>query len=370
MRYFRSVWIFVALAVVGIFSYFATRPKPLKPMAGQGIGHSPSGEASSDIRVRAGDPLGVVFEQLAATPDSLRTLSDLQAELSEMEPAEAAKWIRDFLKSGKDKPTGLIFEIGADHSLKQWPTFRTFLLDTLRAIDPAAAAEISREILSQPSTADEWALALRNIGLIDDSSDTRAMLARKTEELIANPAWQTNPSVGYLNAFDVLVHTKALGSTPTLSALIQRKDRKDLVHASFLTLDRLVQQEPAEMLTRIVADKALQQSRPEMTAQQFARADLRDPTQQALVKSWLLDPSRTGTELTSFAGIYPNNNQFVSNNLLTKSAPQSGVELMAHDRAALEILNSWSADPAFTPVKEYLGTMVSRLNGFVANPAE
>lgn len=368
MRYFRSVWIFVALAVVGIFSYFATRPKPLNPMAGQGIGHSPSGEGSSDIRVRAGDPLGVVFEQLATTPDSLRTLSDLQAELSDMEPAEAAKWIRDFLKSGKDKPTGLIFEIGADHSLKQWPTFRTFLLDVLRAIDPAAAAEISQEILSQPSTADEWALALRNIGLIDDSSDTRAMLARKTEALINNPGWQANPSVGYLNAFDVLVHTKALGSTPTLSALIQRKDRKDLVHASFLTLDRLVQQEPAEMLTRIVADKALQQSRPEMSAQQFARADLRDPEQQAIVKAWMLDPARTGTELNSFAGVYPNNNHFVSNNLLTNEPNQSGADLATHDRQALEILNTWATDPAFAPVKDHLATMITRLNGFVANP--
>ena len=51
------------------------------------------------------------------------------------------------------------------------------------------------------------------------------------------------------------------------------------------------------VLTRLKADRALQESRPEMTAQQFARADLRDISQQAIVKSWLLDPSTTPKQL-------------------------------------------------------------------------
>ena len=68
----------------------------------------------------------------------------------------------------------------------------------------------------------------------------RDYLRAKTEELITNPEWQQNPSVGYLNAFDVLVHVGATESTPLLSDLIQRKDRRDLAHAGFLALDRLV----------------------------------------------------------------------------------------------------------------------------------
>ncbi len=111
--------------------------------------------------------------------------------------------------------------------------------------------------------------------------------------------------------------SRPLRRRPSSSNLIQRKDRKDLAHAGFLTLDRLVQRKPLDELTRLAADRALQQSRPEMVAQQFARADLRDPAQQALVKTRLLDPARTATELRSFAGVFPNNNRFVSNNLLT-----------------------------------------------------
>jgi hypothetical protein len=162
----------------------------------------------------------------------------------------------------------------------------------------------------------------------------------------------------------VLVHTNATASTPLLSNLIQDKDRRDLAHAGFLTLDRLVQRQPTVELQLLAADRALQQSRPEMVAQQFARADLRDAAQQALLKSWLLDPTRTPTELRSFAGVYPNSNRFISNNLLTTESQQPGTDLAAHDRQALEIVSGWLADPAFKSVKDHLLTMVSRLNEF------
>jgi hypothetical protein len=367
MRSLKPLAILVLIAgLSGLWWWKARREQASSPVE---VGR-PAPAAPKQVVLAGDGPLISTFDGLKKNPDALASLQDLQAKLRTMSPAEAVGWIRQFLATGKDKSTGLSFEIGADHALKQWPTFRTFLLDALRAVDPAAAAEIGREILAKPTNADEWALALRNIGLMDNSPETNALILGKTEALIANPAWQADPSVGYLNAFDVLVHTKATGSTPLLSELIQRKDRKDLVHAAFLTLDRLVQREPSDVLARLAADTTLQQSRPEMTAQQFARADLRDPAQQAIVKSWLLDPSRTGTELNSFAGIYPNNNHFVSNNLLTTENTQSGADLAAHDRAALEILNSWSEDPAFSPVKETLATMIGRLNGFVANPNE
>jgi len=203
---------------------------------------------------------------------------------------------------------------------------------------------------------------------VETTAEANAYLIERTEALIGNPAWQANPSVGYLNAFDVLVHTNATASTPLLSGLIQQKDRRDLAHAGFLTLDRLVQRNPADELTRLAADTALQASRPEMTAQQFARADLRDETQREIVKSWLLDPARTATELRSFAAVYPNNNRFISNNLLTTETEQSGTALAEHDRQVLEIINSWAADPAFQPVAEQLRTMTARLTGFVGTP--
>jgi hypothetical protein len=291
-----------------------------------------------------------------------REFQKLKHSLAAMPKEEAIALIRDFLSSDNDRMTGLSFEIAGDGSLTGWPTFRTFLLDALLAIDPAAAAAISREILAKPTSADEWALALRNVGRADNDA---AFLRLKTEELITHPGWQADPSIGYLNAFDVLVHIDSTASTPLLSSLIQRKDRKDLAHAGFLTLDRLVQRQPVDELSRLAADTALQQSRPEMVAQQFARADLRDPAQQSLVKAWLLDPARKPAELRAFAGVYPNNNRFVSNNLLTRETAQTGDDLAAHDREALTVITAWHRNPAFSAVKEHLAAMVSRLNGFV-----
>lgn len=356
----------VALVVVPLL-VFLSRPSGTKetpappPQAngGQPPARPPAAPPTNPL-LAAADRLR---EKPAAT-DAAQTLKELQATLAALPKDEAVAFIAAFIASGQDQPTGLAFEINPDGTLKGWPTLRTFLLDALLAVDPAAAAKLSRDLLASPTSADEWALALRNVARAETGPETAAFLRERTEALITHPAWQAAPSIGYLNAFDVLVHVNATASTPLLSSLIQNKDRKDLAHAGFLTLDRLVQRNPVAELTLLAADRALQASRPEMTAQQFARADLRDPAQQALVKSWLLDPARTPVELRSFAGTYPNNNHFVSANLLTTEPPPSGADLAAHDRAALALLTTWQTDPTFQPVAEHLKTMVSRLTEF------
>ncbi len=360
----RITLICLAAALVGLAWWiFGIRDKSASlPPSGGVVTHSPGSAPSLDKGRSATTGNGNPSLRPDFTPESL---NELRQWIESLPKDQALAWIRLFLENGTDKNTGLSFEIAVDGSLKQWPTFRTYLLDTLSTLDPAAAAAISRGILAKSSTADEWALAMRNVGRVESTDESRDFLRQKTEELIQNPAWQASPSVGYLNAFDVLVHTRATESAPLLSTLVQDKERKDLAHAAFLTLDRLVQRQPAEMLGRLAADTALHQRRPEMTAQQFARADLRDATQREIVKTWLLDPARTTAQLTSFAGVFPNHNQFVSNNLLTRDAPVSGADLAAHDREALGIIQSWTDDPAFKPLSETMSVMISRLQGFV-----
>lgn len=316
----------------------------------------------------SGDVLSSAFDALRASPTieiTRKSLPDLRKSLMKMPADRAISLIRGFLASGRDFPTGLPFEIANDGSLTTCPTFRCFLLDILPAIDAAAAASISRETLGTSTTADEWALALRNVARDGPLDQNAGFLRRKTEELIANPAWQAKPSIGYLNSFDVLVHVEAVESAPLLSELVRRKDRRDLAHAGFLTLDRLVLRRPVEMLTHLANDRELRESRPEAVAQQFARADVREPEQREILKAWLLDPARTPVELRSFAGIYPNNNRFVSNNLLSVESNPSGADLARHDKAALQVVSAWAGDIAFEPVREYLDVTISRLEGFV-----
>ncbi len=310
----------------------------------------------------------VEWDRLIRERPSRESLDTLRGGLLEMSAAEAVAEIERFLASGQDAATGIEFEIGSGGVMKGWPTLRFFLLDFLLEIDPAAAARIGREILAEKTTADEWAISLRNVAR--GESGNTDFLRTKTEELISNPAWQEKPSIGFLNAFDVLVHTRATASSALLSGLMQDKDRRDLAHAAFLTFDRLVQREKVVMLEKLTADRELQLSRPEMVAQQFARADLRDETQRGLVRTWLLDPSRTPTELRNFAGVFPNNNLMISNNLLTKEEQVSGEDLRDHDRQVLAIIKGWREDGTFQPVAEHLGTMEARLSEFVKGPEE
>ena len=293
------------------------------------------------------------------------SLVSLGKKLAGKPRSDAVAEIEMFLGSDEDRSTGLEFRVGREGMLDGWPTLRVFLLDLLLEIDPGAAARISRGVLAVESSADEWAIALRNVAKGERSGGNRDYLRARTEALISHPEWQAQPSVGYLNAFDVLVHVGATEALPLLSELVQRKDRQDLAHAAFLTLDRLVQREPVQMLARIKADRTLQQSRPQMTAQQFARADLRDTAQRDIVKAWLLDPSRNSTELENFSAIYPNNNKLISDNLLTSEEQVSGAALQAHDREVLTILRGWRADPAFDSRARYLEVMERRVAQFV-----
>jgi hypothetical protein len=293
-----------------------------------------------------------------------------EAALAPLTVAEATREILRILESGHDVKTGRQIEIGENGVITGFPSLRTYLLDKLAALDPEAAAAAGHRILRTPTTADEWTVALRNIAAIETSPAAADFLRLKTEELIRHPEWRSHPTVGYLNAFDVLVHTGATASTPLLSELVRQKERKDLAHAAFLTLDRLVLRDPQAMLTLLAADQSLQQSRPEMVAQQFARADLRVAGQREIVRNWLLSPARTANELAAFAAVYPNQNRFVSHHLLSREIPVSGTDLAAHDREVLGIIRGWQADDSFRSVAPYLGTVSARLSEFTGSDRE
>lgn len=74
---------------------------------------------------------------------------------------------------------------------------------------------------------------------------------------------------------------------------------------------------PRAALVLLAAHPELMEGREKTRANFFARADLRDPQQKALLESYLLDPRRSAQELQTFAGIFPNANYMISNNLLT-----------------------------------------------------
>ena len=105
--------------------------------------------------------------------------------------------------------------------------------------------------------------------------------------------------------------------------------------------------------------------REQTRASYFARADVRDPAQRALLEDYLLDPGLVPGELDTFAGTFPNANYMVSRNLLTRSDTPGGEDRRAADVGALRTVEAWMADPRFQGRLPVLQKIQERLLHFV-----
>jgi hypothetical protein len=296
--------------------------------------------------------------------ETRRIFTELHGLLSGMSREAASALIHAFLDSGVDAPSQLDFSIGSDGFLKQPSSLRVFLLDQLAQLDRAAAAVYAEKILNSFSSADEWAVSLRNYALGNTNAESRAFLQGKFREMIRHEPWQTSPSVGFLEAFDVAVHTRGTELMPDLAELTRQKENKAVAHAAYLTLDRLAIQEPVAVLQRLQAEPGLMQGREQTRANFFARADLGDTEQRQVVERYLLDPARQNEELQTFAGVFPNANFMVSHNLLTRNVTPDGTTLARRDRDALRTVGEWMTDPRFAHLKPQLLQIEQRLLEF------
>lgn len=320
-------------------------------------------EAASELDAR----LQAAAADLANASDAAKrklALALLRQNLASRPASEAAAAIRRFLDSKADAATQQGFKIGAKGFLNEAPTLRTFLLDYLGQIDPAAAAEYARVILNSKDSPDEWAVALRNLATGDPSAEGRAFLQQKAGEMLQYGPWQQNPSTGYLEAFDVAVYLGGTGLVPALTELVRMQDNPAVAHAAYLALDRLAISEPAALLGALQADPDLMQGREQTRADYFARADVRDPQQRQVLESYLLDPRTSSQELQQFAGLFPNANYMVSQNLLTPTPTPDHAALVSRDAASLQSVQGWLTDPRFTNLQRPLQRVQQRLEDF------
>jgi hypothetical protein len=329
---------------------------------------NPSVAAISATVSPAAKLLKQTYDILREAPDTKNTrqqLAALRVALTAMPANEAVAHIRQFLDSKADALTQLGFKIGDHGLLVEAPTLRTFLLDELARIDPASAADYAKVILASKDSPDEWAVALRNLARGDDSAGGRQLLEQKIGEMVQYAPWQQNPSVGFLEAFDVAVYLGGDGLMPELTDLVRQQDNPAVAHASFLALDRLVINEPVSTLNALLADPDSMQGRELSRADYFSRADVRDSQQRQILESYLLNPQTTAAELDAFAGIFPNANFMISPNLLTPSPTIDRDTLVNRDAAALSVVQEWLADPRFVQLRPELQKTAIRLQEFV-----
>jgi hypothetical protein len=311
----------------------------------------------------------VFFQTSPDAKTARQQLAELRAALAAMPTNEAIAAIKQFLDSKADAATQLGFKVAKNGLLDDAPTLRTFLLDELARLDPAAA-DYSKVILASKDSPDEWAVALRNLANGDTSADGQALLQQKTSELLQYAPWQQNPSTGYLEAFDTAVYLGGTSLMPTLTGLVKEQNNPAVAHASFLALDRLVINNPAATLTALLADPTSMQGREATRADYFARANVSDPQQLQVLQNYLLNPQITPAEIDTFAGIFPNANYMISPNLLTQSQTPDRNALVSRDAASLSVVQGWLGDPRFANLAPALQKIQTRLSGFVQQESQ
>ena len=169
--------------------------------------------------------------------ESQRILDELRFFLGTMTPSEASKTVRGFLDTRQDTPTQLGFGVGPDGLLKEAPSLRVFLLDYLATVDGAGAADYAQQVLSSPSSADEWARGDAQYAWGKRTAESRSYLE------VNSLRWSRMNHGGTAEcrvsgAFDVAVYVgrPACGAADGID---RPNEQPSGWHAAFLALDRM-----------------------------------------------------------------------------------------------------------------------------------
>ncbi len=266
-------------------------------------------------------PLAQHIAQVAAqlshsknSSENAALLEELRDDLESSDREEAVMAIRQYLASGQDAETRLIFKIWKGGVLRNAPTMRVFLIDQLGRMDTQSAADEARNVLQSLSVPDEWAVSLRNLAWAEGKSDE---LIELTREMLTHEPWLEAPSRGFLEAFDLIVYNNDVELVPNLAAHIAPESSKALNHIGFMTMDRLVINEPTVVYDWLLQNPSSMDTRPYTRAGFFARADLGDHIQRNQVEAYLNHPSISDKEREYYYKLFPNNDLMLSYNLLT-----------------------------------------------------
>jgi hypothetical protein len=286
------------------------------------------------------------------SPEEIRArLLETRAAWAAMDPQVLAESLDRLLKSGDDLATGLDFKVGLQGLLSGWPTLRVFLLDVLATSDPEMAAATAKRVLDETGSANEYATALRSLtrsgrGRADDSE-----LLSHFGKMLDRPEWQRER--GFAEALDL---ARFLGSAAAGARLAEWAGNPALKRRA---LDEFAADHPEQIPGILEASPTLDGG---TRSQLMARADATDPAQLAAVDAYLRDPDLPPEEATALLKSFPLRSATTGFRLYGKTpAPYSRDQIAAGDRAALERVKQWAADPALADYHAEIQSLRQRL---------
>jgi len=304
----------------------------------------------------------------ASTPDrKAEALNKIGREIEAVTTDELVAALRAMLDRGVDADTGLAFKIGPGGNLTGSPTLRVWMLDLLGRLDPAAAADYAATIYARSSSADEWAIALRNDWRVAASQGKIEGPRTRVLELLHNEAWAREPSPGFLEAFDLCIASLAWEALPQFEAWLAPGQPKALRNGAWIALDRLAMEGPTDFLPALATHDNWLSTQPAMRAGLMARANVAAPVERAAVESYLRRSDLAAAEGRRFFELLPNVSATVSYNLVTTARTPTPQFAALMDRATLSAVREWRGDPRFARWSTDLTAAEERLRESVAS---
>lgn len=322
------VCVLISILLVLILGWWGFLKRPSEPKSSAptlGVGQRKVGgnvDRESTPRAKVHALIRSSIQDFRSDPDAAQAailLRSLQDGIRKAPEEEAAAAVVAFLKTGDDAPTGLPFTVGPDGMMEAVPSVRLALLGLLPSLDPVAALEVAREIMDQRTSADEYALALRNMAWNDLDGDLKSELSARFMDLLKSP-WLDQPSAGFLEAFDIAVEVGGGAMFDRLIALASEATAKSnpaASRAAFMSLDRLIVRDRALLITAFSADDKWMDFAPPQRAALMSRLDITEPRQRDVFSRYLAADSLAAGELEYFAKVFPNENFLYGHRLVT-----------------------------------------------------
>lgn len=279
----------------------------------------------------------------------------LRGKWAEMDPILVAETIARLLASNRDATTGMKFRVGLHGFLDAWPSLRVFLLDALVIADAETAAGVARAILDTTKSPDEYAVALRSLTRFDGIHAADGELMQRFSHALNQPDWQT--SSGFAESLDL---ARSIASAPAAAELLRWNGNPTL---KSMALHEFAADHPAAMLAALETTTTVD---PSTRANLMARLDPAEPDQFAALDAYLLDPHRTPDETSTFLKSFPLRSATTGNRLYSPSpAPYEMGRIAAGDRAALQLVDQWLAEPSLGASRPALLALRTRLATWV-----
>ncbi len=325
-RIIRFAALVAALIIVGLWFSPVHRSPSRLPLRGTSASNSAEPKSPTLPQEIDTSPAGMIaqlFERLRAGTFTPADLAALRAALLAADPDAAIAAITAFLATGQDANTGERFGLGEGGTLSGAPTMRVLLLDLLGRIckksgSPAAAA-LARSLMERKTSADEWAIALRNVGWSTPGETT--YMAGKMREMLRYEAWRRQPSGGFLETFDVIVFLRDASFTADLQQMVTGED-KALQRAAAIAMDRLAEMNPLDVMNYLNTNPAEFSAKPMLRADYFAKADFSQLAQRQAVETYLSRLDVQNGEKNKLINGIAAPGSFAAENLLTTPPPE------------------------------------------------